>query len=308
MRSQSIRAAAALPHLSVNSSPVPGLPATPLVGPSTVMLPPLKRASANIAFHTCRVGSIRFWAARLPGACLTVYLIRQSVSSPRQCTLGRVASSDLLIVCSTTSATLASLTLKLVGGVKAEPPPPVVEAPPPPPPQPLAATLSASASKPAVLPGAISRRGERAREYRSGSIVGRTLPGNPSRPRSLPGARYGVRGSAANRCSSAMRPLDSARTAMKNRIIRNPGITPNLAWLVPLAATLVLATPACALASQQAGFLVLAERGAARAERAFGDDSHGLWNGHRNVPLKWDDERLDSRIQYPLATVWGSVP
>ena len=75
-----------------------------------------------------------------------------------------------------------------------------------------------------------------------------------------------------------------------------------------LAAGLVVATSAGALSSQQSSFLTLAEQGAAKAQRAFKDDSHGIWNGHRNVPLKWYDERLHSGIRYPLATIWGAVP
>jgi len=73
-------------------------------------------------------------------------------------------------------------------------------------------------------------------------------------------------------------------------------------------AGLLPATPAGARSSQQSSFLALAEQGAAQAERAFRDNSHGLWNGHRNVPLQWYDERLQSHIAYPLATIWGSVP
>jgi hypothetical protein len=69
-----------------------------------------------------------------------------------------------------------------------------------------------------------------------------------------------------------------------------------------------LAAPAGALSSQQSRFLTLAEQGAAQAQRAFRDGSHGIWNGHRNVPMQWYDERLHSRIRYPLATIWGSVP
>jgi hypothetical protein len=42
--------------------------------------------------------------------------------------------------------------------------------------------------------------------------------------------------------------------------------------------------------------------------RAFRDSSHGIWNGHRNVPLRWYDERLDAHGAYPLATIWGAVP
>lgn len=80
------------------------------------------------------------------------------------------------------------------------------------------------------------------------------------------------------------------------------------ASLVLFAAGLLPATPAGARSSQQSSFLALAEEGAAQAQSAFKDNSHGLWNGHRNVPLQWYDERLYSHISYPLATIWGSVP
>jgi Glycosyl hydrolase family 76 len=75
-----------------------------------------------------------------------------------------------------------------------------------------------------------------------------------------------------------------------------------------LAASLVRAPSAGALSSQQSSFLALAEQGAAQARSAFKDDSRGIWNGRRNVPLNWYDERLHSHIQYPLATIWGAVP
>src|SRR5205807_7559908 len=65
---------------------------------------------------------------------------------------------------------------------------------------------------------------------------------------------------------------------------------------------------AAAHSAQQTSVLSLAEQGAAQAKGAFKDARHGLWNGHRNVPLSWYDERLRSRIKYPLATIWGAVP
>lgn len=63
-----------------------------------------------------------------------------------------------------------------------------------------------------------------------------------------------------------------------------------------------------ARSSQRASYLALAERGAARAMSAFRDDSRGIWNGRRNVPLRWYDERLRAGLAYPLATIWGAVP
>jgi hypothetical protein len=54
--------------------------------------------------------------------------------------------------------------------------------------------------------------------------------------------------------------------------------------------------------------MTLAEEGVARARSAFRDDSQGLWNGRRNVPQQWYDERLRYHVRYPLATIWGSVP
>ncbi len=65
---------------------------------------------------------------------------------------------------------------------------------------------------------------------------------------------------------------------------------------------------ATALSSPRSSFLVAAEQGALGARRAFKDDSHGLWNGHHNVPLVWYDERLRVHSRYPLATIWGAVP
>jgi hypothetical protein len=81
-----------------------------------------------------------------------------------------------------------------------------------------------------------------------------------------------------------------------------------VAVLCVFAAILVGAAPAAALSPQQSSFLTFAEQGVAQAKSAFGDSRHGIWNGHRNVPLSWYDERLGSRLNYPLATVWGSVP
>src|SRR6266513_1260418 len=81
-----------------------------------------------------------------------------------------------------------------------------------------------------------------------------------------------------------------------------------VAALCLLVAALAPADRAAALSGQQASFLSLAEQGAAQARAAFKDSRHGVWNGHRNVPLSWYDERLRSRIRYPLATIWGAVP
>src|SRR6266513_443958 len=81
-----------------------------------------------------------------------------------------------------------------------------------------------------------------------------------------------------------------------------------VAALCLLLAALVPADRAAALSAQQASFLSLAEQGAAQTRAAFKDARHGIWNGHRNVPLSWYDERLRSRIKYPLATIWGAVP
>ena len=61
-------------------------------------------------------------------------------------------------------------------------------------------------------------------------------------------------------------------------------------------------------AAQQTAYLALAANGAAQAMTAFRDDSHGIWNGRRNVPLRWYDERLGVHTGYPLATIWGAVP
>src|SRR5689334_1692934 len=77
-----------------------------------------------------------------------------------------------------------------------------------------------------------------------------------------------------------------------------------LAW----AAAALLGAGAQALAAPQASWLALAQTGAARAQSAFRDDSHGVFNGRRNVPLQWYDERLRSRKRYPLATIWGALP
>src|SRR5438477_9261111 len=75
-----------------------------------------------------------------------------------------------------------------------------------------------------------------------------------------------------------------------------------------VVAALAPADRAAALSAQRVSFLSLAEQGATQARGAFKDARHGLWNGHRNVPLSWYDERLRSRIKYPLATIWGAVP
>jgi hypothetical protein len=61
-------------------------------------------------------------------------------------------------------------------------------------------------------------------------------------------------------------------------------------------------------ASSQADFLTRAERGVAQARRSWRDNVQGLWNGKRNVRLRWYDERLGRRARYPLATIWGVVP
>src|SRR5947208_1603725 len=81
-----------------------------------------------------------------------------------------------------------------------------------------------------------------------------------------------------------------------------------VAALCLLVAALAPADRSAALSAQQSSFLALAEQGAAQARAAFKDSRHGVWNGHRNVPLSWYDERLRSRIKYPLATIWGAVP
>jgi hypothetical protein len=74
------------------------------------------------------------------------------------------------------------------------------------------------------------------------------------------------------------------------------------------AAALLSGGAQAAAQGSQAGWLALARSGAARAQSAFSDDSHGIWNGHRNVPLQWYDERLRSGQRYPLATIWGAAP
>jgi hypothetical protein len=68
------------------------------------------------------------------------------------------------------------------------------------------------------------------------------------------------------------------------------------------------ATTARGRAAQQATYLALAANGAAQAMTAFRDDSHGIWNGRRNVALRWYDERLGVHTGYPLATIWGAAP
>jgi hypothetical protein len=92
----------------------------------------------------------------------------------------------------------------------------------------------------------------------------------------------------------------SARPRLKSRT--------GLAAIAAGAAVLMGAGPAGALSSQQQGFLSLAEQGVAKANSAFGDNSQALWNGKRNVPISWYDERIGPRPRYPLATIWGSVP
>jgi hypothetical protein len=74
-----------------------------------------------------------------------------------------------------------------------------------------------------------------------------------------------------------------------------------------LVASLLLVSQAAALTAQQSNYLKLAERGVAQAKRTFKDARHGIWNGKRNVPVSWFDERLGSHMAYPLATIWGSV-
>jgi hypothetical protein len=81
---------------------------------------------------------------------------------------------------------------------------------------------------------------------------------------------------------------------------------PCVALLSAIAA--LVAGPSIANAGQLPGYLALAESGATRAQSAFKDDAHGIWNGRRNVQLGWYDERLRSGARYPLATIWGSVP
>ena len=68
------------------------------------------------------------------------------------------------------------------------------------------------------------------------------------------------------------------------------------------------AAPAGAASSQQSHMLSLAESGVAQAASHFGDSSQGLWNGQRNVRIRWYDEIYGPRPRYPLATIWGSVP
>jgi hypothetical protein len=89
---------------------------------------------------------------------------------------------------------------------------------------------------------------------------------------------------------------------------RRAAIARTVAALFLLVGALAPADRAAALSAQQASFLSLAEQGAAQARAAFKDSRHGVWNGHRNVPLSWYDERLRSPIKYPLATIWGAVP
>jgi hypothetical protein len=81
-----------------------------------------------------------------------------------------------------------------------------------------------------------------------------------------------------------------------------------LAAIAAAAAALGGAGSAQAQSSQQQHFLSLAEQGVAKAQSSFADRSQGLWNGKRNVPISWYDERLHVSTKYPLATIWGSVP
>jgi hypothetical protein len=81
-----------------------------------------------------------------------------------------------------------------------------------------------------------------------------------------------------------------------------------LAALTSLVASVLVVSQATALTAQQSTYLKLAEQGVAQAKGAFKDARHGIWNGKRNVPVSWFDERLGSHIAYPLATIWGSVP
>jgi len=83
---------------------------------------------------------------------------------------------------------------------------------------------------------------------------------------------------------------------------RTAGLLIALAWL------LIPASPAAARSGQQSQYLSLAQRGVRAARVAWRDDSHGIFNGRRNVRLRWYDERLGPRRRYPLATIWGAVP
>src|SRR5690348_11097295 len=83
------------------------------------------------------------------------------------------------------------------------------------------------------------------------------------------------------------------------------GLAGALAFLS--AAPAGAAATARARAAQQTAYLALAANGAAQATSAFRDDSHGIWSGRRNVPLRWYDERLGVHRGYPLATIWGAV-
>jgi glycosyl hydrolase family 76 len=89
---------------------------------------------------------------------------------------------------------------------------------------------------------------------------------------------------------------------------RGGGRAAVLVGVVALVLALVPARPAGALSTQQPGLFALAQSGARQAREAFRDGAHGVWNGHRNVPLRWYDERLHSHDRYPLATIWGAVP
>jgi hypothetical protein len=86
------------------------------------------------------------------------------------------------------------------------------------------------------------------------------------------------------------------------------GVLASLAAVLAAAGLAIGASPARAQSGQQAAFLGLAEQGAAQAQSRWGDAGQGLWNGRRNVPIRWYDERLGPRSRYPLATIWGALP
>ncbi len=98
-------------------------------------------------------------------------------------------------------------------------------------------------------------------------------------------------------------------TAIFVRRERERGALTLLAIMIALSALASggFAAPASAAPANQS-FLSPAEQGISAAQRAFADGSQGVWNGHRNVPLAWYDERLHVHIRYPLATIWGAVP
>jgi hypothetical protein len=91
------------------------------------------------------------------------------------------------------------------------------------------------------------------------------------------------------------------------RKIRELSIASALAAAL-LSAGFPATTFARARAAQQPTHLALASSGATHAMRAFRDGAHGIWNGRRNVPLRWYDEQLHAHVAYPLATIWGAVP